>query len=1212
MSFLRTLRRVAVGATATALCTTGLVAGQASAETPGEIPVPNSSFEQWTDPASWVASDWAMTSTVWVTDAAAHTGSYSQTLSQWNGATTLSQTVTAPEGSYDVSLFVWANEGLGSSALIANGVSTPIVSGGATQIDGALTWDEIKVRDVPVGPDGALEIQIVLDAFTSATLSGFIDDVTVVPAAGTPGGDEPAPEDSLLLDSGFEDSSAAWSTTGAVVDSGRGGSAHAVLHDQVGIQETVQAVEGLADGYYRLTAWVRNDGGFEEAYLVASGGGDSEAMAAIPRTNFPYDAPDTWKRVTLRGVHVTSGRLEVGLRTSGTAAGSVLIDDVALVQDSEPYDLLIGGDISMVTYTEDLGGRYFDEAGVERDPLEILADNGWNIVRIRAYNDPGKGRGTDDYYVPAGYVDAEDALALAQRAKAAGLQIQLSFHYSDYWTNPGTQMIPHAWQTAIEGMSDSDAVATLENEVYTYTKDLMDRMIAQGTTPDYVSLGNETRSGMLFPYGTIGNWDNLARFYNAGAAAVRETAPEAGIIIHLDDGGNTSTYQTYFGNAESRNVDYDIIGTSYYPFWTNKTSASFAEFATTISQQFGKPLMIMETGFNYQADTGAGTIGQLNNNGPYGDASSSTPVLQRDFMIELFNEMQGVPDGMVIGDLYWDPIFLYAGGQTGWAYFESTDEADINVVDNTTLFDLDGRALPVLDAYRLNTRGVETGTAAGKVLDAAGQPVISATVTLTQADGTQRTVMTNRYGDYYFSLTVPGDHTVVAEKAELGVSETSTSSVVAASRTDVDLRLPGAQTLHTISGVVTDESGTPVANVSVRVEGGDVATTVLTAADGSYVIADVADGSLTMTVVKDGYVVPALPIVVAGADVTHDIALAANVGDVTGRVVGPDGLPVVDATIVIGDLRVMTGPDGVYTVTSVPAGSGLVVQASKSGYIDVFSEALTISQGITTPVSDLVLPLEIAVTNGSFETAGEGGESTAAGWVFTEEPVGAVVRQNRDSFGGTTDGTYAASFWAEPAFTAQAEQSIVAESPGLYSVSAYLYSGVTGTMTMYLKDATGQIIAETPVAPNSGAEHYELTAEIADPTFTVGFLVNGNAGDWSVVDSVTAGYLGAAPEPEPSPSPTPSPTPAPDTESTTEPDSTAIPDPATSPDPAGNTTSPLQTPAPLPEQATSAPGEVSGKLPSTGAATSAFLFGASLLLLGCGVALLGFNRRRLS
>jgi arabinogalactan endo-1,4-beta-galactosidase len=114
--------------------------------------------------------------------------------------------------------------------------------------------------------------------------------------------------------------------------------------------------------------------------------------------------------------------------------------------------------------------------------------------------------------------------------------------------------------------------------------------------------------------------------------------------------------------------------------------------------------MIMETAINFNSHTASGRVGQLTNNGPYGDKDTSSPALQRDFYVELFNEMQGVEDGMCVGSQYWDPIMVYAGGNTGWAYSEITDQHVGNVIDNTTIFDFDGRALPVIHAYRLNKR----------------------------------------------------------------------------------------------------------------------------------------------------------------------------------------------------------------------------------------------------------------------------------------------------------------------------------------------------------------------------------------------------------------------------------------------------------------------------------------------------------------------------
>jgi len=1101
-------------------------AGSSADTTTAPVVIPNASFEEWTTPDSWVASNWAMSTSVWVTDAAAHSGTYSQSLNQWNKSATLSQEVAAAPGSYDVSVFVWADGSLGSSRLEANGKSATLESGGATQIDGSKTWDEIVVPGVNVAEDGKLKISIVLDEFPS-TLTGFLDDVTVVPARGTgggSGGDEDA--QSFVQEPGFENTGAAWTIGGELASGGHGDSEHAVVHEGATAQDTFQLITGLEDGDYTLTAWVQNTGGQDAAYIYASGTGRSIAKTAIPRTNFAYDAPGTWKKTTLRGIKVTTGEARIGLFSSGGNSASLRVDDVSLVKDTAPYELLIGGDITELTWVEDQGGVYYDTSGRARDAMDILAESGWNIVRIRIYNDPGKGHGDGSYYVPEGYQDVADALRLAKRAKAAGMQIQLSFHYSDYWTNPGSQIIPHAWQELIAGKSDADAVGILESQVHDFTADVLEQMSAQGTAPEYVSLGNETRGGMLFPYGTTGKWDNLARFYNAGAKAVREADPSAKVIIHLDDGGNTSTYRTYFSNAKSRNVDYDIIGTSYYPYWTNKSAPTIATFMTTISQEFGKPIMAMETGFNWTANQGAGGRGQLINNGPYGGADTSTPELQRDFMVDLFNEMQGVPGGMAIGDLYWDPIMLYANGNTGWAYFESDDSLDVNVVDNTTLFDFDGHALPVLNAYRDNTRGANMGIVSGTVVDGAGKTVSGATVTLmgsgsasklvssaaakVSESGAVLTGTTNRYGDFQFVGVQPGEVTVSATRSDLGTSPVAGLTAVAGetARPAVNLVLAGTQSLTTVRGNVVDENGNPVSSASVLLTGTDGTTAASTDATGVFILADVAEGTYKLRISKDKFVTISTEVEVSGAELSDTYTLLENSGSIAGVVRGPGGVPLEGAKVTAGGKSAVTSADGSFEVTGVPVGSAMTVTASKQGYLSDHLDDIEIVRGQVTDELLIELPLIVQIVNPSFEEEGDGGGATLKAWNITSTPDGALYRQDRTSFGGTTDGTYAASFWLDTAYTAELTQHVTNVDPGDYVVHAQVYTGVQGDLTMFVKDGAGVVIAQKSIAPNGGYEDVSIRAAVDGTDFIVGFSVNGLAGDWAVVDQVAVGTFG--------------------------------------------------------------------------------------------------------
>ena len=71
---------------------------------------------------------------------------------------------------------------------------------------------------------------------------------------------------------------------------------------------------------------------------------------------------------------------------------------------------------------------------------------------------------------------------------------QLTFHYSDYWSNAETQLIPHEWQEEIDKLgpdaTQEEKDAKVEELLYNFTKDFMQRMKEQGTEPEYVAFGN--------------------------------------------------------------------------------------------------------------------------------------------------------------------------------------------------------------------------------------------------------------------------------------------------------------------------------------------------------------------------------------------------------------------------------------------------------------------------------------------------------------------------------------------------------------------------------------------------------------------------------------------------------------------------------------------------------------------------------------------------
>ncbi|WP_310602163.1 glycosyl hydrolase 53 family protein [Anaerosporobacter sp.] len=991
-----------------------------------------------------------------------------------------------PAGKYTVQALVYT-DGSQSSAVMYTDLYD-----GQNPVEQALpensgAWVVVS-KDVEV-EDGYLKVGFHVTGPAGMWLA--IDDVTVTYH-------DPYGKDVYILDNGFEEDNAAWTIAGNRVSNGHNGSSYALSHEGSAPLDSYQNITGIEDGYYTLTAWTQNNGGQDACYLYAADTGLSKAMTAIPRNNFPYDSPDVWKKVTVRGIHVTNGSITVGLYTEGGSSSVCRIDTLRLEKEDTPYELLIGGDITELTYVEDKGGKYYDYSGAERDPLEILAENGWNIVRIRVYNDPGKGRGSGGYYVPEGYQDVEDALRLAKRAKNTGMQIQLSFHYSDYWSNPGTQIIPHEWQALIEGKTESEAVQILNDEIYSFTKDVLGKMEQQGTMPEYVSLGNETRSGLLFPYGTTGKWDNLASFYNSGARAVREVAPNSKIIIHLDSGGDTTLYKTYFGNARQRNVDYDIIGTSFYPFWTNKSALQFADFTEAIVKEFGKPVMCMETGFNWTGKSGAGRGGQLSHNGPYGDADSSTPELQRDFMIELYNEMQGVENGMCIGSLYWDPIMLYAGGQVGWAIFESNDKEDVNVVDNTALFDFDGKALVGLSAFLYNTRGTTTGMLAGKVVDAANNPVCGAVVTL-ESTGIQ--VTTNRLGDYFFPAVNPGTYSITVEKDGLGNATLNDIVIAAGSATHPEvIQISGTQSLFSFSGMIktTKNDGTEIAvpNVVVKISDANYSNVVQTNSSGEFILNYIPEGDYELKITCNGYVMQQSSITISDSTTNNDYEITENASSVSGYVYDGKGVAVAGAEVMIGGKNAISQSDGSFVIDGVGVGSGLTLVVSKDGYMEGYADNITVVFGVATTDIAVYLPEVIAgVINSGFENGLDG---------WTASSTSAYTQTGS---GGGQNSETKLSAWADKAYEADVHQTLTIVDGGTYLLRCYVQNGGgQEDLYVYVKDSAGNIIGKSEFPINSDWIRLDTSFTVsASETITVGFYVKSDANTWCNLDNFSLG-----------------------------------------------------------------------------------------------------------
>ena len=398
---------------------------------------------------------------------------------------------------------------------------------------------------------------------------------------------------------------------------------------------------------------------------------------------------------------ITDGVITIDGHTYKIADGYATLTS----QNNDTY--LRGADISELSYVESLGAKFYNADGNESDALDVMKANGINTVRLRLYNHPGNSvtYGGQTYALPAGFLDEADVLKLAKRAKAHDMKIELTFHYSDFWTNGEMQFKPKAWEDC--------TLSQLKDSIYTYTKKVLQHMTDQNTAPDYVSLGNEVQAGILFGYytnvsglpavnGYCNDMPNLQNLLARGSAAVREVCPDAKIIIHLtmSTGVTASTYSWFFSKMKS--LDYDLIGVSYYPYWTNTAPATTLEdlISTLNTAGINKDLMIMETGYSWTRYRPYGRYnsqyeGQLHMNGTaYNEASREG---QKAFMQDLQKVIKN--NTCICGYYYWDPVMVEQKVNGAWIATGWVDGGD-NQVGNTTLFDYDGRQLPVFDAIR--------------------------------------------------------------------------------------------------------------------------------------------------------------------------------------------------------------------------------------------------------------------------------------------------------------------------------------------------------------------------------------------------------------------------------------------------------------------------------------------------------------------------------
>lgn len=363
--------------------------------------------------------------------------------------------------------------------------------------------------------------------------------------------------------------------------------------------------------------------------------------------------------------------------------------------------LIKGMDLSELAEVEACGGEFFD-GGVKKDGMAILAEYGMNLVRLRLWNDPYS---KDGEPYGAGGCDLPCVMGLARRAKNLGVDWMLDFHYSDCWADPKKQRLPKAW----EGKSAEE----LEQAVFDYSFSVVTVLRESGLLPEIVSVGNEVSNGLLWPFGKLPDYREMARLVSAGIKGVHKAVPGLPVMIHLDNGGDNQMYRNWFdAYLAAGGEDFSYIGLSYYPFWSG-TVEELSRNMEDLALRYRKDLIIAEVSSGFTLEDykeyeklpetlrkGMATKPETVKKVPY----PMTKEGQAQFMEDVMKALCRVPENRGKGFIYWGAAWIPVPGSQ-WAtraaieYMKEKGPGG-NEWANQALFDYDGNALPSLAAIR--------------------------------------------------------------------------------------------------------------------------------------------------------------------------------------------------------------------------------------------------------------------------------------------------------------------------------------------------------------------------------------------------------------------------------------------------------------------------------------------------------------------------------
>lgn len=253
-----------------------------------------------------------------------------------------------------------------------------------------------------------------------------------------------------------------------------------------------------------------------------------------------------------------------------------------------------GADISWATEMEHDGRTFKKKDGKTAALLDVLKDCGVNAIRLRVWVKPY-----------SGWSGKNDVVNLAKKVKAAGMKLMIDFHYSDFFADPGRQVIPSDWA------ADKDDLEKMCKHVSDHTTDILTALKNAGVDVTWIQIGNETRDGMLFPSGSLQfsnknkEFASYVKLSNAGYDAAKAVFPNAYVMPHQDNAFDYNNKKWWFTQFKAQGGKMDMIALSHYPQLQSNAETANAQALNTISslaKELKVPVMVAEIGFKATED----------------------------------------------------------------------------------------------------------------------------------------------------------------------------------------------------------------------------------------------------------------------------------------------------------------------------------------------------------------------------------------------------------------------------------------------------------------------------------------------------------------------------------------------------------------------------------------------------------------------------------